>query len=355
MFMRIVNIFGLVVAVHVGVLLLIFAIPGCRSTSTPADRPVVAADEPVVTPAPPTERTSELSAADLNPAVAAASSRSGGRSSPTRPAAVTSAPDISEPPAASLETYTVARGDSLWSIARKHGVTVRELAAANNLSTEARLQIDQKLQIPRKAGSQASTAASSSGSSPDDAVTYTVKAGDTLGAIARRHQTSVAALKAMNGLRSDLLRIGDTLLIPRAAVTSPAPEAARPAPAPQAPTAPAPRGTMKHVIAPGETLGAIARKYDVKLGDLALANSISDPRRIRAGDELTIPGWSAAGDAPASTAATDPPTSSDQRTRAETRPSDDIPVIQVEEPEPTLKIEPAPGRNKNGSGAPVFR
>ena len=46
---------------------------------------------------------------------------------------------------------------------------------------------------------------------------------------------------------------------------------------------------------PGETLGAIARKYHVPVGDIATANNISDPKKIHPGQELVIPGGKASG------------------------------------------------------------
>jgi LysM repeat protein len=48
------------------------------------------------------------------------------------------------------------------------------------------------------------------------------------------------------------------------------------------------------VVKPGETIGVIARKYQVKAQDLLVANNIADPRKIRAGQELVIPGATAA-------------------------------------------------------------
>lgn len=65
--------------------------------------------------------------------------------------------------------------------------------------------------------SSSSTAArkSSSRKSAPKARTYTVKKGDTLGAIARRNGTSVKALKRANGLKSDLIHINQKLTIPR--------------------------------------------------------------------------------------------------------------------------------------------
>ena len=65
--------------------------------------------------------------------------------------------------------------------------------------------------------SSRSTAArkSSSRKSAPKARTYTLKKGDTLGAIARRNGTSVKALKRANGLKSDLIHINQKLTIPR--------------------------------------------------------------------------------------------------------------------------------------------
>jgi len=374
--MKIVNIFGLVVAVHVVVLLLIFAIPGCRTTSKSPDAQIAAMPmEPERAPqSSPVQPAPMLTAADLNPPLAGSSSAStsqvptiqgpvgGTRSSPTRPGAsvanvVQPAPVADVTPA---RTYTVVRGDSLWSVAKRHGITVRELAAANNLSEKAGLKLDQKLMIPGGNGSDSSTtpAPASAAAASTDGATYVIRPGDTLGAIARRHGTTVGALKAMNNLRSDLVRVGDTLTIPEtgAATSTPPPAAAKPAPAPSGATnanlARGAGGAMKHVVAPGETLGAIARHYGVKLGDLALENNIADPARIRPGQELTIPGWQApANAAPTSTRFPDSfqPASQDETPIISTGEPEDVPVIQVEEYVPTFSVEPAP-RNGGGGG-----
>lgn len=59
------------------------------------------------------------------------------------------------------------------------------------------------------------TASTAKGKSKGGSSTYTIKAGDNLGAIARRNNTTVAKLKAANGLSSDLIRAGKTLKIPK--------------------------------------------------------------------------------------------------------------------------------------------
>lgn len=64
--------------------------------------------------------------------------------------------------------------------------------------------------VRKVSSSKRKTSSSSRGGS-----VYTIKKGDTLGAIARRHGTTVAKIKAANGMKSDFIREGKTLRIPR--------------------------------------------------------------------------------------------------------------------------------------------
>lgn len=246
--MKILKIFGVVVGIHVFALILIFANPGCSSPNKPAPTaadtmpsshssaapasvaatsgdpsPFVSGGDQTSTPPPPS----------FDPNAPAASVRF----SPTRPgtsaAAALEAQPVTDVTPAS--TYAVAKGDSLWTIAKKHHLTVGELAAANNLKAGATVHVGQKIIIPGKSG--AIGAASVADSAP---------VGKASSAV-----TSAAA----------------------------------------APTPKGPADSVRHIVRPGETLGAIARKYQVKVGEVATANNISDPAKIRPGMELTIPGW----------------------------------------------------------------
>lgn len=96
--------------------------------------------------------------------------------------------------------YVVQAGDSLWLIARRYGTTVDELIRLNGLTSDL-LNIGQVLRIP------------SSQSAPY--FEYTVQAGDTLWALARKYDTTVNEIKSLNGLTNDMLRIGQILRIPR--------------------------------------------------------------------------------------------------------------------------------------------
>ena len=220
--MKLVKIFGVVMAVHAAVFVFIFAIPGCRSTGK---KPAAAA--PVTGDA----ATSPVAASEAAAPVAATAVTSPAevgsvRFSPTRPGSAL-AVEATAPAPASPATYTVAKGDNLWTIAKKNGVTVKQLLAANNLRSDSRLSLGQKLVIPGK---------------------------------------TVAPVTPIAG--------------------APAKPAAAAVTAPVA----APVAATTHVVKSGESLGAIAKKYSVKVGDIATANNIADPTKLRVGQTLKIPG-----------------------------------------------------------------
>jgi LysM repeat protein len=123
---------------------------------------------------------------------------------------LTAAPD--EPAPAPLVVH-VQPGDSLWSLARAHGSTVAALTAANGLSANATLRVGLALTIP---GRLAAIDATSGGSSPDLGGTVAevaVAPGDNLWKIARQHNTTIASLMSLNGLASDRLIVGQTLRV----------------------------------------------------------------------------------------------------------------------------------------------
>lgn len=96
-------------------------------------------------------------------------------------------------------TYTVRAGDSLWLIANRYGTTVEAIKRLNGLTSDL-LNIGQVLKIP------------SDQNMPY--IEYTVRPGDTLWILSRRYETTVDAIKQLNGLTSDLLNIGQVLRIP---------------------------------------------------------------------------------------------------------------------------------------------
>lgn len=93
-------------------------------------------------------------------------------------------------------TYTIKKGDSLYSIARQYGISVNDIMNYNNLTSNL-LSIGQVLKVPNSSVNNF----------------YTVKKGDTLYSIARDNNTSVDNIKSKNNLQNNILSIGQTLII----------------------------------------------------------------------------------------------------------------------------------------------
>ncbi|GMQ79422.1 MAG: hypothetical protein BMS9Abin02_2010 [Anaerolineae bacterium] len=117
---------------------------------------------------------------------------------------------------------------------------------------------------------------------------YVVQPGDTLGAIAARFNTTVAALVAANNIPNpNLIYAGSVLVIP---------DGSNPQPPPEPPTNPPPNpvpppgevGT--YVVQPGDTLSGIAARFGTTVPALAALNGIANPNYIYAGQTLKVPG-----------------------------------------------------------------
>ena len=216
------------------------------------------------------------------------------------------------PPESSINpnpsTYTVQSGDTLWSIAKKYGISVEELKAANGLTNNL-LQLGQSLIIPgtqtppvveeeniyivqpddtlfaiaQKFGTtvtqlidwnQLATTVITPGmklivsnevTNPSVTI-YTVKKGDSLYSIAMNFGVSVDDLIRTNQLTSIVLQIGDQLKIPKKDTSS----------------------SSVYIVQGGDTLYSIAAKYNVTVSDLKNANQLTS-NVITVGQELIIP------------------------------------------------------------------
>ena len=129
--------------------------------------------------------------------------------------------------------HTVEAGETLFSIARRYGLTPAQLRDANDLGASATLRAGQRLRVPQTATRTASTSERRRADSDDAPRTSTresaqrtrmaehvVKDGETLWSIARRYETTVTSIRSANDMDADsILQPGQKLRIPRPAST----------------------------------------------------------------------------------------------------------------------------------------
>ena len=174
------------------------------------------------------------------------------------PALPIAPPDLgSTPPGGSMaqdttgggSEYKIKSGDIAYNIAKTHGVSLKSLKDANPSVDLGKLKVGQTIQIPAAGAANPKTAATTlkSDSVNEPAATgtttaYTVKGGDTLSKIAKKHGTTAKAIRAANGLTSDKINVGQKLKIPGKTATAETVEPATKAPVDALPNLP-PAGT----------------------------------------------------------------------------------------------------------------
>lgn len=176
---------------------------------------------------------------------------------------------------ASAASYTVKSGDTLSGIASQYNTTVNQIVSLNQLSNPNLIYVGQVLKLKNS-----QTTNSSSSSSSSTAGTYTVKAGDTLSAIASRYSTSSSTLASLNSLSNpNLIYVGQVLKVSSNASTSSS-------------TSSSANSTVttaaSYTVKSGDTLSAIAAKYGTTYQALASANSISNPNDIYVGQVIKV-------------------------------------------------------------------
>lgn len=142
--------------------------------------------------------------------------------------------------------YIIQPGDTLYKIASQNNTTVDKLKELNNLNTNT-LTIGNTLLLPTTEIIEIPTTSS----------TYTVKSGDTLYSIAKNNNTTVDKIKQLNDLTGDNLSIGQVIKIPATSYIE------------------SPTTTITYKVKPGDTLYSIAREYNTSVNNLKELNNLT--------------------------------------------------------------------------------
>ena len=271
---------------------------------------------------------------------------------------VVEAPKPAAPAEPEYTIYVVQNGDYLAKISKKFNVTIDSIKRLNPSIKKDVVRVGQKLKIPGKvdvgvqsapAVQQASDKAvkKSAGASSYTGATkdYVVKSGDTLGSIAYGNGINIRQLKALNGLTSDSIKVGQKLKIPAEKVVNksvaaekkvakaapakavapakaeaapakaeaapakteavPAPAAAPAAPAPVAAPvsaapaaepaaapaveAAAPAATATYVVQEGDDMTAVSIRWGVSAAQIRELNNLSDTDQLVPGQIIKLP------------------------------------------------------------------
>jgi membrane-bound lytic murein transglycosylase D len=199
-------------------------------------------------------------------------------------------------------THKVAKGETAGAIATKYGVPLKDVLSWNNLTAKSVLRVGQNLTIkqPGKAPVEMAQAPDAPEKDPvaveaAPELTHKVAKGETAGAIASKYGVPLKDVLSWNKLTAkSVLQVGQTLVIRQPAV-----KVAKTADAPKEEPVTAETGPgLTHKVAPGETAGAIATKYRVRLKDLLAWNNLTEKSVLKVGQELTL-GQSTTASAPA--------------------------------------------------------
>jgi|GEM_PF-1057763 len=193
--------------------------------------------------------------------------------------------------AADGPSHVLAQGDNFWSVAKRLGVRVSDLRAANPGFDPKRLQPGQTLAVPAPPAQTETAAMAATSATSNNDGGYAVADGDNLWSIARRFGVSVSDLKKANaGVRPDRLQPGQRLAIPEPAAPSQAQSAPTPGQVVQGQD-----GVTAYAVAGGDTPWTVAKRFGVSVEQLLAANDGVNPKRLQIGQLLTIPSESAPG------------------------------------------------------------
>ncbi len=168
--------------------------------------------------------------------------------------------------------HKVKSGDTLFSIAMKNHVSLKDIMKYNKLKVNSVLKIGQELKVTKKASyvtARKSTKKRKTTKTKLVTKKYKIRSGDTLSKIAKRYKISVKKLRALNGLsKKSKLRIGKTLVVGKRVVK--------------------PKKKRKYIVKRGDTVWLIAKKNNTTVKEIRKLNNLTRKSKIKVGMVLAI-------------------------------------------------------------------
>jgi LysM repeat protein len=299
--MKLTKIFGIVLSLHVGVILLVMFQPGCQTGGKKDNTNVSVEDNGSVISKSFNRGINNDKGSTDTPSL------SNELREPTRP--ITGElfvpvenekvediplPTVNKPRTKSvneinlvpdnLSVYVIAKGDTLWGIARKHNLTLIDLLSSNpGLTKNSRLKIGQEIMILKSQKSDLGGNIQSSEppvTMPFGSTTYVVQAGDSLTKIARIHGISLSSLMIANNMGGGtIIKLGQVLTIPaaeenRLGLKNEFKEISA--------------GSNTHKVKKGENLSRIAAQYGVTVKEIMEWNNIINASKIQIGQVIKV-------------------------------------------------------------------
>tara|TARA_B110000483_G_scaffold239337_1_gene317636 strand:+ start:1555 stop:3756 length:2202 start_codon:yes stop_codon:yes gene_type:complete len=184
--------------------------------------------------------------------------------------------------------YKVRRGDNLYTISRKLGVSLNTLLDANKINVRQSIQVGQKLKYPvAQKVTQAKTSKPSRIWKSSELTTYKVKSGDNFSLIADKYDMTSVELMAVNKVSSSNLSVGQKLKVPKVGGGRTVSKSSN---TQQSSKVSNTRSNSKiYTIKRGDNLYNIAQSLNVSLSELINLNNLKPGSKIQPGMKLRVP------------------------------------------------------------------